>query len=54
VFISQARARLRAETRDGLSQIFAFFVGFLFQSIQVTFVLFGFGGVAVLAVRHLV
>ncbi|KAH9953035.1 microsomal signal peptidase 12 kDa subunit-domain-containing protein [Russula dissimulans] len=30
-------------------RIFAFFVGFLFQSIQVTFVLFGFGGVAVLA-----
>jgi len=28
--------------------IFAFFIGFLIQSIQLTFVVFGFGGVAVL------
>jgi len=36
-----------------VSQIFAFFIGFLFQSMQLTFVVVGFGGVAVLAVRGL-
>jgi hypothetical protein len=36
------------------SQIFSFFLGFLFQSIQVTFGVFGFGVAAILVVRALI
>jgi hypothetical protein len=36
------------------SQIFSFFLGFLFQSIQVTFGVFGFGVAAILVVRDLI
>ena len=35
-----------------ISQIFAFFLGFLFQSIRVTFGVFGLGLAAILVVRE--
>jgi len=37
-----------------VSQIFSFFIGFLFQSIQVTFVTFGLGVAAILVVCGLI
>jgi len=37
-----------------LFQVFSFFVGFLFQNIQVTFVVFGLGVVAILVVCEFV
>jgi hypothetical protein len=40
-------------TSSDLSQVFSFFIGFLFQSIQVTFVTFGLGVAVILVVRVL-
>jgi len=40
--------------RSDVSQIFSFFIGFLFQSIQVTFATFGLGVAAILVVRGLI
>jgi hypothetical protein len=37
-----------------LSQVFSFFLGFLFQSIQVTFASFGLGVAAILVVSGLI
>jgi hypothetical protein len=41
-------------TFSDLSQVFSFFIGFLFQSIQVTFVTFGLGVAVILVVRGLI
>ena len=41
-------------TVTDLTQVFAFFIGFLFQSIQVTFATFGLGVTAILVVCGLI